>query len=426
MILKTIKNNLTQSKENNFYFLLLLLHLFLLPLYRISSSPFLFFISFLIIINLFRKANIIFTNFYTKKLNLLFFSLFGFVSLSLLYSENLSNGINALKQFLPLIIYPLFFSFYKMKKSQFTILLKAFVLGLLLAFLISISSQFYNYFIGKEYSFFYVKLVDILWMHPAYLSIYLNFGIVVVYVLFQKKEINLFSFLLSILVFLLFIILLSTRTQIVILFIILSSLFVHILRKKFSITALMFSCIFFLFTAYYFFNNNVVFKRFSYVKNLSYSFENENSKAWNGANVRLAIWRCSFDVINKNKFLGVGIGDEDEELFNSYKDKSFHFALKHRYIAHNQFIQFLLSIGGIGLLFYLGILAYLFRYSYLNHSVLLFSLVSMFFITGLFESYLRLQSGIVFFALMISLLVSIKNQKDLATIHPNGKMFERT
>ena len=400
--------NLNSFKIKPSFFYLIVAFVFLMPLYKISASPFIILFSIFSLYKIFKTNFKVLNHFFDIKLNILFTILISLLAFSLFYSSNLEVGFKHLKESLPLILFPILLHIYKLDKNQILILLKSFLIGCLFAFFISIFSQFYNIYKGLEYSFYYIDLVKLIWMHPTYLSLYLNFAILISYYLFIEKEYNVYMLLFNVIIFTIFILLLSARMQIINLAIVYFLIFTNFIKNRFSLK-MIFIILSISILGFIAIKNNTHLKnRFSYIQNLKYNYT-QNDKSWNGANVRLAIWNSSFDVIKRNIFLGVGIGDEDEKLIETFKLNSFSFAHRLKYVAHNQYVQFLISVGLIGLSIYISIFIFLFRRSIIDKNFLLFSLLILLIFTGLTESYLRMQSGIVFFTFMIILIFQLNN-----------------
>lgn len=412
-MIESLKKIFNLKEKHGFFLYFLCFFAFFLPLYKISSSPVLIILSVVILVKLFTSKFQILKELSNSKLSCLFMILYGLVLISFLYSSNINNGIKEVKNLLPLLIFPLLFTFVQLKKNQIVLILKSFIIGCLFAFFISVTSQGAHYLNGQEYSFHYSKFVAILWMHPTYLAIYLNFAILAVYYLFIKAKISLSYFSFSIVIFILFILLLSARMQIINSVIVFILILIHFLKNNFSLKVLISLLLFPVIVIIFVMNNQKIQNRFSHIQRLDYEIESTNNTSWNGANVRLAIWDCAFDVIKDNLIFGVGVGDEDEELLKSFKNRNFNFAYNLNYVAHNQYVQFLISNGVIGLLSYLSIFIYCFYYALKNKHFLLFGLTMLLLISGFSESFLKMQSGIVFFSFMILLLFQYKTfQKD--------------
>jgi len=70
---------------------------------------------------------------------------------------------------------------------------------------------------------------------------------------------------------------------------------------------------------------------------------------WNGANFRMAAWRCGWELFLSSPLKGVDIGDKRDVLMDKYREKDFQFALKTQKNVHNNYLDILYSMGLIGL-----------------------------------------------------------------------------
>lgn len=76
---------------------------------------------------------------------------------------------------------------------------------------------------------------------------------------------------------------------------------------------------------------------------------------WNGANFRMAAWRCGWELFKQHPVFGVRIGDKKDRLFEVYEQKNFRFAIETNKNVHNNYLDILYSMGIIGLgVFLLG------------------------------------------------------------------------
>lgn len=135
---------------------------------------------------------------------------------------------------------------------------------------------------------------------------------------------------------------------------------------------------------------------------------------YGGRAIRLAIWTCAQDVVKEHWVFGVGIGDAQEALQESYKNHAFEFAWKYnRYNAHNLFLETLIASGviGLGLVFWLFIL--LFKLSWNANSLYFFGFVVVFFFISNMETTYNVQRGVVYFALFSSIFIAQYNKKTL-------------
>ena len=69
-------------------------------------------------------------------------------------------------------------------------------------------------------------------------------------------------------------------------------------------------------------------------------------RSWGGGVLRLAIWQCAFDIVREYPIIGVGTGDSQQALQDSYEKRKFYFASRYnKYNAHNQYIQQMVTHG---------------------------------------------------------------------------------
>lgn len=74
---------------------------------------------------------------------------------------------------------------------------------------------------------------------------------------------------------------------------------------------------------------------------------------WNGANFRLAAWKCGWELFKENPITGVGIGDKYDALMKKYEEKDFQFAIQTKKNVHNNYLDILYSLGFIGLIVFI-------------------------------------------------------------------------
>jgi O-antigen ligase len=99
---------------------------------------------------------------------------------------------------------------------------------------------------------------------------------------------------------------------------------------------------------------------------LAYTHYNYNSHAveshynmqltpeqWNGANIRLAVWKCGWEVFRHNWFTGAQLGDKQDRLMEVYKARQFDFAYQSKRNMHNTYLDIACCFGVIGLLVFL-------------------------------------------------------------------------
>ena len=127
-------------------------------------------------------------------------------------------------------------------------------------------------------------------------------------------------------------------------------------------------------------------------------------RSWGGGVLRLAIWQCAFDIVREYPIIGVGTGDSQQALQDSYEKRKFYFASRYnKYNAHNQYIQQMVTHGIPGLLLLLACIATGFILSLKTGNELAFYFWLCFTIACCTESILEINKGIVWFTFFGSL-----------------------
>lgn len=111
--------------------------------------------------------------------------------------------------------------------------------------------------------------------------------------------------------------------------------------------------------------------------------------------VRLITWSASWELLSENPF-GTGTGDTQPELDVIYERKSEEYAAARHFNAHNQFLQTGAEIGWFGLAALIGCFVSIWKLGRLETTARLFVLLCL--LNFLFESFIEVQAGIVFFS----------------------------
>ncbi|MAO49517.1 MAG: hypothetical protein CML16_01370 [Pusillimonas sp.] len=110
-----------------------------------------------------------------------------------------------------------------------------------------------------------------------------------------------------------------------------------------------------------------------------------------------------------NWIFGVGTGDS-QELYNiAYSKNGFMLALKNHYNAHNQYLEFLISNGLIGLLVYLCVLFIFFRKTRLKGEALSFFIIIVLFSGS--ETIFGISKGVFIFSFFYSLFILLYSKQ---------------
>ncbi len=323
-------------------------------------------------------------------------------ALALVYTKNKQEGFFSLEIKISLFVFPLIFYSLDYTAKQNKFLLKNFVSGCLLCSLLCIGhASFISFSENKNY-FFYQ---DLSWFqHPSYLSMYLTFCCVALFEwkLYDKAvQIGLTLF------FTLFVLLLSSKSGIVIHFVFLSVYFISAYAasgnyKKLSIFSV--SGILILVMVVLFIPK--VKDRF---QNVISAFQSEkiDKAATESTAVRMLIWHEAAEIINKNPLFGVSPGDTNDALYQSYSQNGLTGAYAKKLNAHSQYFQTGVGLGLIGLISFLSMFSVpLFR----NKKKLLVFFLLIVAVNFFTESMLQTMAGCIFFGYFYAMLCFEKSE----------------
>ncbi|AXT61818.1 hypothetical protein D1816_16130 [Aquimarina sp. AD10] len=350
-----------------------------------------------------------------NKVLFLFPLYFMIMAISLIYTDNISDGIELLQRSLSLLFFPVIFLFVKEDASTVKKLFDFLLLGLIVSFFINVFYAFcgispilkanfesfkaslegvsillgalnnaWNYFIRVEFS----GLVN-----SNYVSLYIL--LVLSYYLKNKLQSKIQVFIVVVLFLYLF--LLASIAAYLILGIMCLLLIFNISEKSKKYTV----SILFILGFIVFLQNPRVFV---FYKNVSdNTIQNTKTDNTTVEKSRLLTWDASIKLIQEAPLLGYGIGDTNDVLMKKYEELNYVSNYTNKYNAHNQFLQTFLQTGIIGFLILISIfilLALRMRRSRNEFSVFLILFISLFF-----ESMLVRFNGIVFFSIVIPLLL---------------------
>ena len=139
------------------------------------------------------------------------------------------------------------------------------------------------------------------------------------------------------------------------------------------------------------------------------------SDQWNGANQRLALWECGWEVIKKNLIFGTTLGDKKEELQKEYARKEFYFAINAGRNLHNNYLETWASMGIIGLILLLsGFIILPLYYCVKTNDWFGLMVVLCFMISMISETYMDRTVGNTLIAFFISFITCYKKTGTIA------------
>lgn len=128
---------------------------------------------------------------------------------------------------------------------------------------------------------------------------------------------------------------------------------------------------------------------------------------WNGANIRLAIWKCGWDLSRRHLLTGVPLGDKKEKLREVYREKNFAFALKTDKNMHSNYLDVLANFGIFGLAVFLAGFFFLpFRSCLGKKDILGMLIIVAFFLSLITETYIDRSMGCIMLGFFISFTIS--------------------
>jgi O-antigen ligase len=84
-----------------------------------------------------------------------------------------------------------------------------------------------------------------------------------------------------------------------------------------------------------------------------------DSSQWNGANFRLAVWSCGWNLARHHLVTGVPLGDKQAALMEEYRTRDFMFAYDRHRNLHSTWLDVLVNTGIVGcIVFLLGYLVW--------------------------------------------------------------------
>jgi O-antigen ligase len=130
---------------------------------------------------------------------------------------------------------------------------------------------------------------------------------------------------------------------------------------------------------------------------------------WNGANIRLAVWDCGWELVKQHPVLGVQLGDKVDRLMEIYAARKFDFAYSSRRNLHNTYLDVLVAFGIVGLLLFLfGCLLVPLVQCFHSRDFLGVLAIVTFMLAFISETYFDRSMGAMIFGFFISFIVSYR------------------
>lgn len=297
-----------------------------------------------------------------RKYLLWMFLFFIMVVTSVFLSSNFHKGLRYLDPRLPLAYFPASVGLLRLKKDLRDKILLGFawlttsIMVLCLCWSLNRSEYF------KKPEFLYNdSFTEILKQQSIYISLLVNLAIYVFtyHILYKKNRYRGWMILAIIFLFAISYLLASRNLMLVLYLFTVGFAFYYIFKQKKYLegATLLVGLVLGVFMIFKFFPKTInrykelVYTGFDY-KNMGkeshYNMEVTKDQ-WNGANFRMAAWRCGWELFLSSPLKGVDIGDKRDVLMDKYREKDFQFALKTQKNVHNNYLDILYSMGLIGL-----------------------------------------------------------------------------
>lgn len=134
--------------------------------------------------------------------------------------------------------------------------------------------------------------------------------------------------------------------------------------------------------------------------------ENPEKQVYNKLVTRLSIWKSAYELSQHKIWAGYGASDGKKELINYYKKTDQKFLARNKFPVHNQYLDFLLKFGLLGLFV---VLVYIITIGWLGFQLknpIIISYFLIFFICNLTDDFLIRYDGITFSGLWFSIFAN--------------------
>ena len=280
--------------------------------------------------------------------------------IGLLYTENIPRGFDMMGRQISFLLFPLFYSVYKVKHLH--LLFKVFCIGIFALMLLFEIDTLYRFFYKSDtfplsldlflsYRYTGSELTKLIDIHNAYFGMFILLSnVFLLDHLRRVRSIQIFALLfLVICLQSLFLLQMVAKTAIILNILLVAGSIIYILIKQGRIRLLLFTGV--LITL-------VTFFSLSYMKlpfeRITDRFEELNQGEDTDRETRIKLWSAAIPIIKDNAVLGLGTGDVENHLHRAYKANN----ITSKSNVHNQYLDYLLRYGIFGLLVFIAVLGY--------------------------------------------------------------------
>lgn len=347
----------------------------------------------------------------TQKIHYLFYllaSLYALQLLGLWNTSNLKHGFFLLEVRLSLLIFPcaVFIAKLDIKERDIKNILNAFMLGLTVVFWFSFSKSSYemSQIVGQEltWTIFLAKLSDVLPLTHVYFGLYSGFSMLYILKTYLENKTVPPVYFLHIFTIASFLALLVPKT-VVVSVVLLSMFLLFQYRKSLSrrgVLVIVASFGVFLSSMFLFPKSFDRLRQFTF----GYARENMVNDNTNYSALRSVPFYCSIDLIRENWQLGLGTGDVQDKMNEWFLERKFDKIVF--YNSHNQYFDFLLAFGVLGLLVFLLSTSTVLLMAYRFKDLFFLVFILLILLSFSTENILNNNKGVMFYSFFNSLFVA--------------------
>lgn len=301
-----------------------------------------------------------------RKYLLWMFLFFMMIVISMFLSSNFNRALRYLDPRLALAYFPVSIGLIQLRKEFKEKLLLGFAWLTTIVMLFCICWSVYRSDLFKKPEFLYDdSLTEILKQQSIYISLLVNLSIYIFtyHILFKKSKYKAGMFMAVLFLFIASYLLASRNLMLVLYVFTIGFALYYVFRQKKYLegVTLILGLLLGVFMIFKFFPKT--FNRFKELTYTDFSYQHVGAEShynmevtkdqWNGANFRIAAWRCGWEIFLTRPIAGVGIGDKKNVLMDKYREKNFQFGLQTQKNVHNNYLDILYSMGIIGLSLFL-------------------------------------------------------------------------
>jgi O-antigen ligase len=338
-------------------------------------------------------------------------SVFFVYIISLGLTDNLASGFSSIETRFSVFFIPVFVLSRPAieQKQKHQILLGFLIMCIATSALCLISTFYFNYKSGIELSnatswnFSSYPLIEKFGFHPSYFSIYCSFSLfILLYFLKMGSSGKIVKILLVVYLFI-FQFFLASRVGILSFLVVITLTIIYetVIRKVAWLGVILILIFFSI--------SFIGINSFGTMREKMHAMFNYKVDIFNKAfklDARFSEWEASTTVIKNNLILGVGIGDQKDELQKIYYKKGFTEGFEERYDSHNLFIDTAVTAGLIGLFSLLFLFYYSLHVAIGGRNVLFIQFLILFILLSFVEASFSVQKGVVFFVFFNTLFLS--------------------